>query len=56
MTDKEAEDWIIENGDTDDYLLCKAAVELGSTWPEEQVKLKEHLDWLRITGGYPDLR
>ena len=51
MTDKEAEDWIIENGDYNDYMLCKAAVDGGSSWVKEYDMVKQHYDWLDATGG-----
>ena len=41
------------NGTEDDYLLCRAAVEGGSTWAKEAEGFKEHEQFIRrtITNG-----
>ncbi len=52
MTDNECINFIRENGDLDDFLLCKAAVQSGSTWQKEYEGFKEHLNWTEATEAY----
>lgn len=54
MTDEQAKAFISNRGDNDDYLLCEAAVQLGSDWVTEAKKFLSHIEWVTATGGYPD--
>ncbi len=36
------EEYVRDNGTEDDYLLCHAAVESGSTWAKEAEEFRKH--------------
>lgn len=43
------EAYVRDNGTEDDYLLCRAAVESGSTWAKEAEEFKEHERFINMT-------
>lgn len=43
------EAYVRDNGTEDDYLLCRAAVESGSTWAKEAGEFRKHELFIETT-------